>query len=202
MPEVFREWALSTAPDAPPGARPDARAQQEESWHVLSIGASKTGLPFHSQGSSYVGLVHGLKRWFVYPPGASAPAEVQRETHPLRSVWGWFTAAYRLYGELDTLQDVPKAPFPKVAQGGKRAKSVPQSQKHKGYRPLECLQHPGEIMYIPAGWLQSHVNVGETVAVGHERILHAGDRMQLFKNTLARSPGNFDAMRQVGVASA
>ena len=209
VPDIFREWAipsdaagLAAAAGGGGGKSSDPHGEQEESWHALSIGASKTGLPFHSHGSSYLSLVHGLKRWFVYPPGASPPAEVQRETHPLRSVWGWFTAAYRLYAEEDSLQSVKKAPFPKVSADGSYTKSVPQSQRHRGYKPLECLQHPGEIVYIPAGWLQSHVNVGETVGVGHERILHATDRLHLFEAALKGSPGNFDAMRQVGVASA
>lgn len=34
-------------------------------------------------------------------------------------------------------------------------------------KPLECIQHPGQVMYIPEGWHHAHMNVGEAVAVVH-----------------------------------
>jgi hypothetical protein len=198
VPEIFRDWALSRAEqgqeeeeeqeegeregenigqivsDSTPHHRQRSRAGMENSWHTLSIGASKTGLPFHSQGNSYVAVVHGNKRWFVYPPGARAPVEVAQETHPLRSVWGWFTSAYSLYAENDALLSIPKAPFPKkiLSDDGSVsfAKSVPQSKKHKGYKPMECMQSNGDIVFIPQGWLQSHLNIGETVSIGHQQV--------------------------------
>ena len=47
--------------------------QQGITWHMLSLGASRTGLPFHIHGETWLALIHGRKRWFVYPPGASPP---------------------------------------------------------------------------------------------------------------------------------
>ena len=32
------------------------------------------GLTFHSHGRSWLGVVYGAKRWFVYPPGYGPPA--------------------------------------------------------------------------------------------------------------------------------
>ena len=40
---------------------------------MLSLGASRTGLPFHIHGETWLALIHGRKRWFVYPPGAYPP---------------------------------------------------------------------------------------------------------------------------------
>jgi hypothetical protein len=39
------------------------------SWHMLSLGQSRAGLPIHVHGETWLGLVYGAKRWFLYPPG-------------------------------------------------------------------------------------------------------------------------------------
>ena len=43
--------------------------------------------------------------------------------------------------------------------------------KQKGLavaRPVECLQMPGEVLYVPGGWYHSWTSCGETVSVfGH-----------------------------------
>ena len=35
--------------------------------------------------------------------------------------------------------------------------------------PRECMQHPGEVMYVPEGWYHAVINVGDTVAVAGQR---------------------------------
>ena len=35
------------------------------SMSILSLGASRTGLPFHVHGETWLGLVFGKKRWFL-----------------------------------------------------------------------------------------------------------------------------------------
>eukprot|EP00605_Chrysophyceae_sp_TOSAG23-4_P001059 GSChrysophyteH1.ASY1.ANO1.1164.1 assembled CDS len=167
VPEIFRHWALNS------------------SWHILSIGASKTGLPFHSSGHSYMSLVHGIKRWFIYPPGMGPPAD---ETHPLRSMWGWFTSAYTLFS--DDYSKVPIENFHK------------HLDKKDNYRPLECLQKPGEIVFVPAGWSHSHLNIGETVAIGHEQVFHADERWQQFSQILQKKPDDVDSMLHVAISQA
>ena len=63
--------------------------QQGITWHMLSLGATRTGLPFHIHGETWLALIHGRKRWFVYPPGASAPLSVEQQFNPLRTVYDW-----------------------------------------------------------------------------------------------------------------
>ena len=89
-----------------------------------------------------------MKRWFVYPPGASPPAAVERTYNPLNPVYDWFSATYP---QLKSLNQPPvNGDIP-----------VPQDAGHKGYRPLECVQMPGDIMYIPALWDHSTINIGK-----------------------------------------
>ena len=40
-------------------------------WNMISLGEHGAGLPFHDHGDSWLGLVHGLKHWFMYAPGTS-----------------------------------------------------------------------------------------------------------------------------------
>ena len=34
-------------------------------------------------------------------------------------------------------------------------------------RCAECVQRPGDIVYVPSGWFHATVNIGDTAAVGH-----------------------------------
>ena len=52
------------------------------SWQMLSIGDEGGGLSFHSHGESWLGLVHGAKRWLIYPPGG-APRELFESLGPI-----------------------------------------------------------------------------------------------------------------------
>lgn len=111
-------------------------------WLYLS------GLPFQHHGELWLGLVYGMKRWFIYPPGASPPPSTERTYNPLHPVLDWFTSTYpRLKGlsQPPVNGDMP----------------VPQGAGHQGYRPLECVQMPGDIMYVPALWDHCTINIGE-----------------------------------------
>ena len=55
-------------------------------WHMLSLGGDGAGLGWHVHGASWLGLVFGEKRWFVYRPGQATLAE---RGHPLHSAADW-----------------------------------------------------------------------------------------------------------------
>ena len=38
-------------------------------WHMLSLGGNNAGLGWHMHGKSWLGLVYGRKRWYLYGPG-------------------------------------------------------------------------------------------------------------------------------------
>lgn len=58
-------------------------------WSVFSLGEGHAGLPFHSHGASWLGLVHGAKHWFMYPPGEFSPSD-RAMTSPLAGVKGLY----------------------------------------------------------------------------------------------------------------
>jgi hypothetical protein len=62
-------------------------------WSVFSLGEDEAGLPFHSHGAAWLGVVHGGKHWFLYPPGGFDPDD-RAMTTPLGGVADWFRRTY------------------------------------------------------------------------------------------------------------
>lgn len=149
----------------------DKSIHDGDSWHMLSIGPSRQGLPFHAHGETWLALLFGYKHWFIYPPGkglrnmnvsysssssSSSSKHVYHHHHPLLDVWSWYTRIRpRLYegdddDDADAVQETP---------------------------PLVCIQKPGEVMYLPAGWKHMTMNVGEAVGVGGQAAYDARRRL-------------------------
>jgi hypothetical protein len=94
---------------------------------------------------TWLGLVFGNKRWFLYPPGMDAPLNILKKTSflkPLMSSYQWFKEVRPLLLGLS------------------------QNNYEDGSRPSECTQSGGDVMYLPAGWKHLTLNVGETIGVG------------------------------------
>ena len=51
--------------------------------------------------------------------------------------------------------------------------------------PDACLQLAGDVLYLPAGWSHTTLNVGETVAVGEQHAWPARERLEA---SLGRAP--------------
>ena len=181
VPRVFQDWEQHSGNKE--------SGELEHSWHVLNIGASRSGLPFHSHGRSYSALVHGLKRWFAYPPGYGPPYEVEERSNPLLNTFDWLTKVYPLFDELGAKYP-PQRP------------DYDANMLNTGYRPLECVQRPGDILYLPAGWLHQTLNIGETIGIGLQSVFDSTERYTLFTRVLKHSPNNFDAMRNAGISAA
>jgi len=45
-------------------------------------------------------------------------------------------------------------------------------------KPIECIQEPGEILYVPEGWYHAVINLGEGVAIGYQMFEHKGEYMK------------------------
>ena len=75
VPALFRRWAGAgkRGVSDPAGG---GGGGGTPAWSILSLGASRAGLPWHAHGETWLGLVFGKKRWFLYPPDREAPLEV------------------------------------------------------------------------------------------------------------------------------
>ena len=99
-----------------------------------------------------------MKRWFVYPPGYGPPRDLDAQFPPTLTVWEWFVHYY-----------------PQLL-GFEKPGFVDSDDMDIGYRPLECLQREGDLLYLPSLWNHLTLNVGETIAVGAQEGLETQER--------------------------
>ena len=78
--------------------------------------------------------------------------------HPLKGSWNWFRETY-----------------PRVLANARRQKG--RGQLAPGHQaPLECVQGPGQVVYLPSGWKHLTLNIGEAIGVGGQAGLDPRDR--------------------------
>lgn len=121
----------------------------------------------HSHGKTWLAIVHGAKKWFVYPPGSGLPLQGETSLNPLLPSAAWVNRTYELTKAL------PKPP------GYNQQSCERQDNVELGYRPLRCVQRAGQVVFLPAGWSHQTINIGETIAVGGQASLPALERYGL-----------------------
>lgn len=134
-------------------------------------------------------MVHGIKQWFVYPPGYDPPQSVDRSFNPMFPVSKW---VQDVYPKLDGFPKPPRAFFPDASNA---PNPVTANGVEEGYRPFECRQHPGDVMFLPRRWSHLTLNLGETIAIGGQETLYNEDRLADAAEVLLSRPENFDAWR-------
>eukprot|EP00993_Chasmostoma_nieuportense_P007608 NODE_879_length_1795_cov_21.205036_g823_i0.p1 GENE.NODE_879_length_1795_cov_21.205036_g823_i0~~NODE_879_length_1795_cov_21.205036_g823_i0.p1 ORF type:complete len:567 (-),score=154.21 NODE_879_length_1795_cov_21.205036_g823_i0:93-1760(-) len=108
-------------------------------YRWLVIGGARTGAAFHCdpwQTSAWNALVSGQKRWTLFPPGITPPG---------------------VDGTDDDYDDDYASPKP-LEWHLEEAPFLPTQ-----LRPLECVQEPGEIIFIPSGWWHMVLNLNLTI---------------------------------------
>ena len=60
-------------------------------------------------------------------------------------------------------------------------------------RPYQCVQQPGEVVYLPAGWAHLTVNLDETIGAGAQSNIRADDVKDKIKPAADASPGDPEA---------
>ena len=125
----------------------------------------------HSHGETWLAVVHGAKKWFVYPPGFSPPLVTEQNLNPLIPSALWVNLTQSGFAKL------PKPPMNHDFQSCPRGSSSGDGNcVGVGYRPLQCVQEKGQIVFLPKGWSHQTINIGETIAVGGQAVLPASDR--------------------------
>lgn len=179
VPALFHRWAgagkrsVSVDPRSPLARNP--------AWSMLSLGASRSGLPWHVHGDTWLGLVFGQKRWLLYEPSGEAPLKVRAQTtfpQPLMGAYAWLRDVYPLV-RAAVAEDVAAAAALAASASAAAPASAsaaaaftapgarpPLRDGSSGGLPLECVQKPGEVLYLPSGWKHLTVNVGEAIGVG------------------------------------
>jgi Cupin-like domain len=70
----------------------------QRSWHFqVAVAGSGVGLPFHWHGDVFAEVLHGQRRWFLFPPNNSP------QFNPRTTSAQWFRDIYRPYHESSAL---------------------------------------------------------------------------------------------------
>ena len=90
----------------------------------------------------------------------------------------WCTPCCVIFSHLLYIRVLIYAPPPQLladswTSGGKEDSSIRRVPKH---RPLQCVQRPGEVVYLPPRWVHATLNVGDAVAAGGQEVLEPSDR--------------------------
>eukprot|EP01100_Stratorugosa_tubuloviscum_P013077 TRINITY_DN6419_c0_g1_i1.p1 TRINITY_DN6419_c0_g1~~TRINITY_DN6419_c0_g1_i1.p1 ORF type:complete len:625 (-),score=203.25 TRINITY_DN6419_c0_g1_i1:138-2012(-) len=110
-------------------------------YRWIVIGPSRSTTSFHFDlwhTSAWNALITGRKRWFLFPPGVHPPGLFDWENE--------FNDDYGTPEPIRWMIDYYSFIIPKL-------------------KPIECIQQPGEIIYVPSGWWHMVINLDDTIAV-------------------------------------
>lgn len=120
--------------------RPDYR------W--LLMGPRGSGAAFHQDPNAtaaWNAVISGRKKWIMYPPSVRPPGVHPNGDVDATSVVDWFM---RYYVQI-------------------QQQNIDPSSVASRNRPWECVQEPGEMVFIPHRWWHMALNLDLTVAVTH-----------------------------------
>ena len=175
IPRLFHQWDNKDAND------------KKQTWHMLSLGPSHTGLPFHSHGQTWLSVLFGTKHWLLYPPGYGLPNSIGSQCHGLCStsefMTKYFPSLQQLYPSLYSLSNTNS-----ISTVESYIQAMQDILLHSStsveYRPMYCKQRPGDLMYLPPLWSHLTYNQGETVAFGGQAMYPAQDRYAILSSRM------------------
>ena len=141
VPQVMAIWERLATPGAPlaePGRIIDGT--------LLGLGGNGTGVLFHEHQFTVTGVFAGRKRWFIYD------ARRARES--------WIGDCFRAARRADPAFDLDS-----VATFARAMYPLAVFQEEWARVGFECVQGPGDLLYIPKGFSHATLNFGETLSI-------------------------------------
>ena len=129
----------------------DSKLPSRELWmdHLaLTIGRDLQGLTFHRHNAAWNTVVFGAKRWILYD-GARFEHNITRLKRMTRDV-------------VNPVQPTGPLWIKTLYHKNERMEEI-RTYGH------DCIQHAGDMIYVPDQWAHMVVNIGDTVAIVSER---------------------------------
>ena len=121
-----------------------------------------------NQTSAWNALLHGHKRWILYPPDQPPPgihiSPDGRDVITPISVTEWLLHYYAQHTQRLTSPAYTPLPLPHPTPP-LSSLSSPITYPPSHYSPIECLHSAGELLFIPHGWWHLAVNLDLSLAV-------------------------------------
>lgn len=114
---------------------------------LLGLGGAGSGIMFHAHHFALNALFAGHKRWFIYPSNKITDAFIGEQ----------FEAAKRAHGGA--------FPFDSTGSWVDHIYPLPSFQRKWQRVGFECVQGPGDLLYIPRGLSHGTLNLDETLAL-------------------------------------
>jgi histone arginine demethylase JMJD6 len=133
----------------------------------ILIGPERSGTGMHVDPlwtNAWVTVLQGLKRWLLFPPDTPHDVIGMVNGKPQIPSSIWFHDYY---------DRVTSSSWPEC------------------YRPVEVLQHPGETVFVPAGWPHLVLNLKLTVAVTHNYAAEFGPFSRMWDDVKYEEPEFF-----------
>ena len=142
---------------------PPVFRQRSLTQKVLSVGASGVGLAMHNHGEAWESVVVGAKLWLFLPP---RPWPTDAPLTDAASV----AADQEQQAALLKLHQVSVRKLMRMSEMERRT-LISAAGWDDGSAVLQsCLLLPGDAIFVPCNWYHATMNIGETVAVGGQRV--------------------------------
>ena len=135
-----------------------------DDYGIFLIGGTGSGASFHGHGETWLALAHGRKRWFVYPPSESPAGGFW----PAYAMVDWVDRVYSKLPERRSVRTLnkKKKKFDKFEWISEKSMLIENQMRLEDIhpqKPFECIQMPGDIVYLPEFWSHGVLNIGDVV---------------------------------------
>ena len=125
--------------------------------YYFSLGGTNSGLSLNTHQEGTCSLFHGVKRWFMIIPD---------EEHEYQRTYYEKTDAEFDQRQIDSEHEYEQQEvYWEDVTADKRESFVENVLPKMRRKPLECYQHPGDMIYVPNYYPHTVFNFGETVAI-------------------------------------
>ena len=158
-PSLLREYSRKSLQLFPEDYLSALGKRTRPNFRWIVMGPARSGAPWHldpTYTSAWNALLVGRKRWAFYPPGTVPPG--------VSVDWGDEDEGGASSGEADPRRDgcMPDdIETPSSLQW--YLEVYPTLSKEQ--RPIEIIQNPGDVIFVPCGWWHMVLNLDMTLAV-------------------------------------